>query len=146
MSAFLPGGSLGQWRSGPDFRGLVRVRPRPSNPLPPPPPAFRRVVKLINRNRGTITVLTNDQIGTSTKMWKISRISVHTRDDRLKMLWSNLHKNITNNQCCFGAHMKALNMLFQMRYSRHVCYKKCLGDSQRCGAHLHEAGSTQKYA
>ena len=42
--------------------------------------------------------------------------------------------------------MKALNILIKMWYGSPICYKKWLSDSQRCGAHLHEAGTLIKYA
>ena len=41
--------------------------------------------------------------------------------------------------------MKAPIFPFQMRYGSPVCYEKWLCDSPNCGAHWHEAGSTQKY-
>ena len=34
----------------------------------------------------------------------------------------------------------------KMRYSSPICYKKWLGDSQKCGAHLHVVGTLQYYA
>ena len=44
------------------------------------------------------------------------------------------------------AHMKALNMLFQMRYGSPVCYEKWLCVSPKCGPHHDEASPTQKHA
>ena len=63
-----------------------------------------------------------------------------------KMRLSLELKKITKNQCCFWVHMKALNLLFQMRYGSPVCYEIWLRGSPKYQAHLHEARATQKYA
>ena len=64
----------------------------------------------------------------------------------LKIIVANfkplIHPKYQRNWC----HMKGLNMIFQMRYSSPVCYGKWLCDSPKCGAHLHEPGTPQKYA
>ena len=43
-------------------------------------------------------------------------------------------------------HMKALHLLFHMRYGSPLCSRKWLCGSPECWVHLHEAGTTPKYA
>ena len=66
------------------------------------------------------------------------------------MRWAHL-KNMLKNSYLFEKISKNFNQqvaqisLFQMRYSSPLSSRKWISDSPKCGAHLHEASTTQKY-
>ena len=52
------------------------------------------------------------------------RIWINTRWKMAKMRLSLEFKKITNNYCWFWVHMKALNVIFEMRYGSLLSSKK----------------------
>ena len=69
-----------------------------------------------------------------------------TREKMAKMRLTHWFKKITNNHCCFWVHIKALSLLFEMRYGSPVCYEYWLCDSPKYKAHLHEVSTSHTYA
>ena len=73
------------------------------------------------------------------------QINVSTRGKSVKMSPCHFIKKITNNYCCIWVHIKALTLLFKMRYSSPLCCKKWLCDNPKCCPYLLDPSSTQTY-